>query len=131
MQEEQVKAQFGAYMRAYIARTGNDVAYLEGQTGIGKTALYQYRNGETIPRPPQLRKLADAMGVSFGEIFLKAGYIDANDLVVCSLPDDLKDYEFPDWKEWFRQLPAIRKAMPDYYEAMLRLRRVGFDQIRE
>lgn len=47
------------HVRALIARSGLPLAVLAEKAELSKAALYQWRNGEALPSPANLRRLGE------------------------------------------------------------------------
>lgn len=55
----------------YIKKSGLKIYQLARQYGFERNALYAYRNGKRLPSLEQAFKLADALGVSVTDIWMK------------------------------------------------------------
>lgn len=60
---------FGAKLRSYRRQNGLSLDELSTRTGFSKSFLSQIENGKNSPSIASLRKIADALGVSMGELF--------------------------------------------------------------
>ena len=80
MNESQAKA-LGAMLRQRRHALGLSVYAVKDATGIPSTTVSRIETGSfKAPRPDKLAKIAEALGLSAGELFARAGYPVANDL---------------------------------------------------
>ena len=80
MNESQAKA-LGAMLRERRNALGLSTYAVKDATGIPSTTISRIETGSfKAPRPDKLAKIAEALGLSAGELFARAGYLVASDL---------------------------------------------------
>ncbi len=83
MNNEQAKA-FGAMLRERRRSLGLTIRDVERTTDIDNATISRIETGSfKAPRPDKLARIAEALGMTAGEVFAQAGYL---------VPDDLPDY---------------------------------------
>lgn len=68
------KAQFAKYLVARRKAAGLSMEALAKQVGTSKSAVYYWESGEWLPSVAQLEPMARALGVSYEDLFEKAGH---------------------------------------------------------
>lgn len=61
-------------LRKLRLRARLSVKQLETSSGVSRAAISRIENGEKLPTPVTLNRLASALGVDAGELFQAAGY---------------------------------------------------------
>lgn len=80
MNEKQARA-LGGLLRAKRQELGYSTYELANAAGVNSSTVVRIELGRfTAPSPGKLAKFAEALGLSLGEIYAKAGYIVPNDL---------------------------------------------------
>jgi transcriptional regulator with XRE-family HTH domain len=96
MDENQAKA-FGAMLRQRRQALGLTMRQIEAATGIPNTTISRIETGSfKAPRPDKLARIAQALGMSVGELFAQAGYLVADDLPDYATYLATKHPELPD-----------------------------------
>jgi transcriptional regulator with XRE-family HTH domain len=81
------EAQFGSYLKSVRVQKGISVNQLALQSGISNAQISRIENGlRGTPKPKTIRKLADALKVSYEEMMDQAGHIREDRM-----------HEAPDW----------------------------------
>jgi transcriptional regulator with XRE-family HTH domain len=70
----------GTFIRQRREARGVTLPHLADQIGVAKSLLLYWERGERMPKPPNLQKLATALGASFEDLFALAGYATPDDL---------------------------------------------------
>ncbi|WP_185973860.1 helix-turn-helix domain-containing protein [Brevibacillus sp. LEMMJ03] len=81
--------EFGQYLRSLRKKRGLTIRQLEDVSGVSNSYISQIEKGEKLPSPDILRKLHEHLGVSHGELMIKAGHINLADWI----GDDDEDLE--------------------------------------
>jgi len=71
------KARFGRFVMRVLdaARArGMSIKAIEEAGGVGKSTLYRWRDGEVLPKVPELRRFCEGMGVAVGEAYAALGW---------------------------------------------------------
>jgi transcriptional regulator with XRE-family HTH domain len=80
MNEEQAKS-FGDMLRQRRQDLGLSVRQVGAATAMNNTTISRIETGSfKAPRPDKLARIAEALGMSAGELFARAGYLVASDL---------------------------------------------------
>ena len=80
MDEQQAK-KLGTMLRQRRHALGLSVYAIKDATGIPSTTISRIETGSfKAPRPDKLARIAQALGLSAGELFAQAGYLVATDL---------------------------------------------------
>jgi transcriptional regulator with XRE-family HTH domain len=121
MDEAQAKT-FGAMLRRRRHALGLTVRQIEAATGIPNTTVSRIETGSfKAPRPDKLAKIAQALGLSAGELFAQAGYLEAGDLPDYGtylatkhpeLPDDERARLSDHFAELLEQLSIAKLPLP-------------------
>jgi HTH-type transcriptional regulator, competence development regulator len=73
--------EFGQYLRSLRKNKGLTIRQLEDVSGVSNSYISQIEKGEKLPSPDILRKLHEHLGVSHGELMIKAGHINLADWI--------------------------------------------------
>jgi transcriptional regulator with XRE-family HTH domain len=96
MDENQAKA-LGATLRLRRQALGLTMRQVEAATDIPNTTILRIESGSfKAPRPDKLARIAQALGMSVGELFAQAGYLVADDLPDYATYLATKHPELPD-----------------------------------
>ena len=96
MDENQAQA-LGAMLRQRRHALGLTMRQIEAATGIPNTTVSRIETGSfKAPRPDKLARIAQALGMSAGELFARAGYLVADDLPDYATYLATKHPELPD-----------------------------------
>ncbi|GIO32020.1 transcriptional regulator [Paenibacillus albilobatus] len=69
--------EFGTLLRKLREQKGMSINQLAEAAGISNSQISRMENGvRGVPKAPTIRKLADAMGASYGELMTAAGYLE-------------------------------------------------------
>jgi transcriptional regulator with XRE-family HTH domain len=127
MDESQAKA-FGAMLRRRRYALGLTVRQIEAATGIPNTTISRIETGSfKAPRPDKLARIAQALGLSAGELFAQAGYLVADDLPDFAtylatkhpeLPDDERARLSDQFATLLRQLGLTQPLQAAYQEPL-------------
>lgn len=116
MDENQAKA-LGATLRQRRQTLGLTIRQVEAATDIPNTTISRIETGSfKAPRPDKLAGIAQALGMSVGELFAQAGYMVADDLPDYSTYLATKHPELPD---------SHRRRLSEEFADLLR--RLGFN----
>jgi len=97
MNESQANA-LGAMLRERRNALGLSTYAVKDTTGIPSTTISRIETGSfKAPRPDKLAKIAEALGLSAGELFARAGYLVASDLPEYATYLQTKHPELPMW----------------------------------
>lgn len=70
---------FGLYLKQLREHKGFSINQLAETAGISNSQISRIENGlRGIPKPPTLRKMADALGVPYADLMSSAGYLEQN-----------------------------------------------------
>lgn len=67
-------ATFGRYLTRQRKAAGLSLRALAEQVGASKSSVHNWESGEWLPEIGLLEPLAQALGTSYEELFVKAGY---------------------------------------------------------
>jgi transcriptional regulator with XRE-family HTH domain len=67
-------AKFGQYLTRQRKAAGLSLRGLAEQIGASKTSVHNWETGEWLPEIALLEPLAQALGTSYEELFVRAGY---------------------------------------------------------
>ena len=71
--------EFGMLLRKLREQKGMSINQLAETAGISNSQISRMENGvRGVPKAPTIRKLADALSVSYGELMTAAGYLEEN-----------------------------------------------------
>jgi transcriptional regulator with XRE-family HTH domain len=68
------KSQFGKYIAKRRKEVGITTEALAEQVGTSRSALFYWETGKWLPSVSQLEPLAQALNVSYEDLFTRAGY---------------------------------------------------------
>lgn len=68
------KRQFAAYLAKHRKRRGLSMSDLAKAAGTTKSNISYWESGKWLPKADQLQPLAEALGVSYEDLFAIAGY---------------------------------------------------------
>jgi transcriptional regulator with XRE-family HTH domain len=101
------EADFGLYLKEVRERKGISVNQLALESGISNAQISRIENGlRGIPKPDTIRKLADALKVTYEEMMDKAGH----------MPEERKE-EIPEWAT-YRDKRDFKKMLEEDGEVM-------------
>lgn len=66
--------QFAAFLAKHRKRRGLSLAELADEARTSKSNVYYWEAGKWLPKADQLQPLAEALGVSYEDLFALAGY---------------------------------------------------------
>ena len=99
--------QLAALLRRLRQQAGLSVKELEAKSGVSRAAISRTENGEKLPTPTPLNRLASALGVDASELFQAAGYTTTGAEALPALQ--------PYLRAKYSHLPATaRKELADY-----------------
>ncbi len=103
--------QLAARLRKLRLRAGLSVKALEAESGVSRAAISRIENGEKLPTPTTLNRLAGALGIDASELFKAAGYTTTGAEALPALQ--------PYLRAKYSHLPApARKELADYLERL-------------
>lgn len=99
--------QLAKLLRKLRLRAGLSVKELEAKSGVSRAAISRTENGDKLPTPSTLNRLATALGVDASELFKAAGYTTTGAEALPALQ--------PYLRAKYSHLPAAaRKELADY-----------------
>jgi transcriptional regulator with XRE-family HTH domain len=99
--------QLAALLRKRRLEAGLSVKQLEANSGVSRAAISRIENGEKLPTPTTLNRLAEALGIDASELFQAAGYTTTGAEALPALS--------PYLRAKYGHLPApARKELTDY-----------------
>ncbi len=66
---------FGKYLNKLRTSRGLTTKQLEIKSGVSNSYISQLENNKRVPKPAILKKLSNALNVSYDELMMKAGYL--------------------------------------------------------
>lgn len=97
--------QFADFIAARRKERGLTLAQLADQVGVTKSNVHYWEAGEYLPKASVLEPLAQALGVSYEDLFAVAGY---------AHPDGLPEFR-PYFRTKYRALPDEALAEADAF----------------
>lgn len=90
---------FGLYLKHLRERNGLSINKLAELSNLSHSYLSQVESGKRgVPSPDNLRKIAEHLDVTFGQLMIKAGHIDLSDLIGTeSQKDSSSMVDLSDW----------------------------------
>ncbi|KKO50966.1 helix-turn-helix domain-containing protein [Paenibacillus sp. DMB20] len=101
---------FGSYLKELREHRGISINQLAQAAEISGSQISRIENGlRGVPKPPTIRKIADALGSSYEELMSRAGYLDSE--------NNLEEEQIPDWAT-YRDKRDFKKMLEDDGELM-------------
>lgn len=101
---------FGSYLKEQREHRGISINQLAQAAEISGSQISRIENGlRGVPKPPTIRKIADALGSSYEELMGRAGYLDTE--------NNLEEEQIPDWAT-YRDKRDFKKMLEDDGELM-------------
>lgn len=118
--------EFGSYIRQLRNNKEMTIRQLELYSGVSNSYLSQLENGKRgIPSPDIIKKLSEGLKVSYTEMMIKAGYIDAD-------PEDMSDDEIDEeLQELMNEMQVWYKNEPKDKKLKLRMMRKMLESFEE
>ncbi len=103
--------QLAKLLRKLRLRAGLSVKELEVKSGVSRAAISRTENGEKLPTPTTLNRLAEGLGIDASELFQAAGYTTTGAEALPALQ--------PYLRAKYAHLPAAaRKELADYLDRL-------------
>lgn len=91
---------FGLYMKRLRERKGLTLSQLAVTAGISGSQISRIENGlRGVPKPATLRRLAEAMNVSYEELMERAGYLQEYEQMADAIPEWATSKDKRDFKK--------------------------------
>ncbi len=104
---------------------------LARKAGVSNTTLAYIEAGETNPRPDTLKKIAEALNISYEELLIKAGYL-SPDSEEDKVPEVSSPLQIEFTKHPLSRLVAKFEALPpEYQKVALALAEAQIDKLAE
>lgn len=118
--------EFGSYIRQLRNNKKMTIRQLELYSGVSNSYLSQLENGKRgIPSPDIIKKLSEGLKVSYTEMMIKAGYIDAD-------PENMSDEEIDEeLQELMSEMQVWYKNEPEDKKLKLRMLRKMLESFEE
>jgi transcriptional regulator with XRE-family HTH domain len=105
--------QFAAYLTKHRKAAGLSMDALAEQIGTSKSSVYYWESGEWVPSAIQLEPLAQALGVSYEDLFVRAGHDRAElprpEPYLRVLFPGISDKNFDEAKQLFERIDAAER----------------------